>query len=73
MSKTILRSQSRDEIAGIEFETGDVESCEAFSLDNLEALQAAQQIIWYEEERVLTLDETLSRVLQFYQKFVPYT
>jgi len=35
-------------------------------------LRAIQKVILFEEERVLSLDETLTRVLSFYGRFVPF-
>jgi len=42
------------------------------SVDNIAALKDIQKIILYYEDKVITLDEVLSRVLEFYGKFVQY-
>jgi hypothetical protein len=39
---------------------------------NLRKLEAIQGVIKVEEDEAISLDETLSRVLRFYEKFVPY-
>jgi len=39
---------------------------------NLRKLESIQGVINVEEDEAVTLDETLSRVLRFYGKFVPY-
>ena len=39
---------------------------------NLKKLQSIQDVINVEEGETVSLDETLSRVLKFYGKFVPY-
>lgn len=39
---------------------------------NIQDLKAIQNIITEEEDRVLSLDETLKRVLVFYRRFVPF-
>jgi len=39
---------------------------------NLRKLESIQGVINVEEADAVTLDETLSRVLKFYGKFVPY-
>jgi len=39
---------------------------------NLRKLESIQGVINVEEDDAVTLDETLSRVLKFYGKFVPY-
>jgi len=40
---------------------------------NLRKLESIQGVINVEEDDAVTLDETLSRVLKFYGKFVPYS
>jgi hypothetical protein len=40
--------------------------------ENNEALEAIQRIILIEEDKVMSLDEVLARVLGFYGRFVPY-
>jgi hypothetical protein len=39
---------------------------------NLRKLESIQGVINVEEDEAVSLDETLSRVLKFYGKFVPY-
>ena len=39
---------------------------------NLRKLESIQGVIKVEEDEAVSLDETLSRVLKFYGKFVPY-
>lgn len=39
---------------------------------NLKKLESIQDIIEAEEDSNVSLDETLSRVLKFYGRFVPY-
>jgi hypothetical protein len=39
---------------------------------NLQDLKAIQEIILVEEDRALSLDEVLARVMAFYGRFVPY-
>jgi len=39
---------------------------------NLRKLESIQGVIKVEEDEAISLDETLSRVLRFYEKFVPY-
>jgi hypothetical protein len=39
---------------------------------NLRKLESIQGVIKVEEGEAVSLDETLSRVLRFYGKFVPY-
>lgn len=41
------------------------------SAANLEKLKEIQHIILYEEGYTFSVDETLSRILQFYCRFVP--
>ncbi|UCH57626.1 MAG: hypothetical protein JSV18_01525 [Candidatus Bathyarchaeota archaeon] len=41
-------------------------------LENLQDLKEIQRIILVEEDRALSLDEVLSRILGFYRRFVPY-
>jgi hypothetical protein len=40
--------------------------------ENNEALEAIQRIILIEEDKVMSLDEVLARVLGFYGRFVPF-
>lgn len=40
--------------------------------ENLQKLKEIQKVILVEEEDPATLDEILSRVLNFYRNFVPY-
>lgn len=42
------------------------------SRENKEALRAIQKIILYYENRALSLDEVLARVLESYNEIVPY-
>jgi hypothetical protein len=42
------------------------------SKDNVAALRAIQRIILYYENKTISLDEVLSRVLEFYGNFVQY-
>jgi hypothetical protein len=42
------------------------------SKDNIMALRDIQKIILYYENKVISLDDVLTRVLEFYGKFVPY-
>jgi hypothetical protein len=42
------------------------------SRENKEALKAIQKIILYYENRALSLDEVLARVLESYNEIVPY-
>jgi hypothetical protein len=39
---------------------------------NLSDLQSLQEVILLEEDRALSTEEVLSRVLSFYRRFVPY-
>jgi len=39
---------------------------------NQEHLETLKQVIQLEEDRELTTDQALTRVLGFYKKFVPY-
>ncbi|UCH57758.1 MAG: hypothetical protein JSV18_02275 [Candidatus Bathyarchaeota archaeon] len=40
--------------------------------ENLEALERIQKIIMVEEDRFLSVEEVLSRILGFYNRFVPF-
>jgi len=40
---------------------------------NLKKLESIRGVINVEEDEAVSLDETLSRVLKFYGKFVPYS
>jgi len=40
--------------------------------ENVQDLEIIQKIILAEEDRVLSMDEVLSRILSFYRRFVPY-
>lgn len=40
--------------------------------ENVQDLETIQKIILAEEDRVLSMDEVLSRILSFYRRFVPY-
>ncbi len=42
------------------------------SEDNLRKLESIQSVINVEEDEAVSLDEALSRVLRFYERFVPY-
>jgi hypothetical protein len=42
------------------------------SKENMKALESSKEIIETEEERDVTLDQTLSRVLSHYRQFVPF-
>jgi len=42
------------------------------SRENIESLKAIQKIILYYENRALSLDEVLNRVLESYNETVPY-
>ena len=42
------------------------------SCENVKRLKAIQELIYLEEGQALTTDEVLNRVLQFFQKYVPY-
>jgi histidyl-tRNA synthetase len=39
---------------------------------NLVKLESLQKVILAEEDKKVSVDDTLSRVLDFYNKFVPY-
>lgn len=39
---------------------------------NLEDLKRIQDIVFLEEDRVLSYDEVLAKILTFYAKFVPF-
>jgi hypothetical protein len=39
---------------------------------NLQSLEAIKDIITVEEGKELTINDTLTRILDFYSKFVPY-
>jgi len=45
---------------------------EKISEDNLRKLESIQDVINVEEGETVSLDEALSRVLRFYERFVPY-
>lgn len=40
--------------------------------ENIQSLKAIQNVISFYEDEILSLDEVLARVLEFYRKFVPY-
>jgi hypothetical protein len=40
--------------------------------NNMQALKTLQKIILYYEGKVQSLDEVLTRVLKFYNEYVPY-
>jgi hypothetical protein len=42
------------------------------SIENIEDLKIIQRMYVMYEDEFLSLDEVLSRVLEFYRKFVPY-
>jgi hypothetical protein len=42
------------------------------SEDNLRKLESIQGVINVEEDEAVSIDEALSRVLRFYERFVPY-
>jgi hypothetical protein len=42
------------------------------SKENIADLKAIQHVYMMYEDEFLSLDEVLSRVLEFYRKFVPY-
>ncbi len=42
------------------------------SEDNLRKLESIQGVINVEEGEAVSIDEALSRVLRFYERFVPY-
>jgi len=44
----------------------------ALRRQNAEDLRSIQKVISLEEEKELTLEEVLARVLSFYSRFVPY-
>ncbi len=44
----------------------------ALRMQNAEALRSIQKVISLEEDKELTLEEVLARVLSFYRRFVPY-
>lgn len=39
---------------------------------NVQSLKAIQNVFSVEEDQILSLDEVMARVLEFYRKFVPY-
>jgi hypothetical protein len=41
-------------------------------VQNTRHLKAVQKIILIEEDRVLSIDEVLARILDFYGRFVPF-
>ena len=43
-----------------------------FSKENIVDLKIIQQVFMMYEDESLSLDEVLTRVLEFYRKFVPY-
>ena len=43
-----------------------------FSRENTESLKSIQKIIFEYENKIQSLDEVLTRVLEFYGEFVPY-
>ena len=40
--------------------------------ENIQDLKTVQRIFLEEEDKALSLDEVLSRILSFYRRFVPY-
>jgi hypothetical protein len=42
------------------------------SVQNLRALESIKEIIEVEEEKKVTLDQTLARVLSHYNRYVPF-
>lgn len=39
---------------------------------NMSRINSIQELIFLEEDNVLTINEVLERILKFYQKIVPY-
>ena len=40
--------------------------------ENVQSLKAIQNVFSVYEDQILSLDEVLARVLEFYRRFVPY-
>ena len=57
--------------AGLELTEDDVRDLN-FSKENMVDLKIIQRVFMMYEDESLSLDEVLSRVLEFYRKFVPY-
>ena len=57
--------------AGLELNEDDVRDLN-LSKENMVDLKIIQRVFMMYEDESLSLDEVLSRVLEFYRKFVPY-
>jgi hypothetical protein len=57
--------------ADLEFSEDDVRDLN-LSKQNIVDLKTIQRVYMMYEDEFLSLDEVLSRVLEFYRKFVPY-
>jgi hypothetical protein len=57
--------------AGLELKEDDVRDLK-LSKENMVDLKTIQRVFMMYEDEFLSLDEVLSRVLEFYRKFVPY-
>ena len=57
--------------AGLELNEDDVRDLN-LSKENIVDLKIIQRVFMMYEDEFLSLDEVLSRVLEFYRKFVPY-
>ena len=57
--------------AGLELNEDDVRD-HNLSKENMVDLKIIQRVFMMYEDESLSLDEVLSRVLEFYRKFVPY-
>ena len=57
--------------AGLELNEDDVRDLN-LSKENIVDLKTIQRVFMMYEDEFLSLDEVLSRVLEFYRKFVPY-
>ena len=57
--------------AGLELSDDDVRDLN-LSKENIVDLKTIQRVFMMYEDEFLSLDEVLSRVLEFYRRFVPY-
>ena len=66
-----MNEQDYELSAGLELNEDDVRDFN-LSKENIVDLNIIQRVFMMYEDEFLSLDEVLSRVLEFYRKFVPY-
>lgn len=76
MMETIATEMNTDELLSIDeiqvIEPASIRRDLSLKLQNMKDLRSLQGVIITEEDRAMSIDEVLARVLKFYRRYVPF-